>query len=296
MSKQKRGNISMQTLQTALCEKCRRVADSPCMRTPQNLEPRFLRSNYMPPETERSRLEDLLREGEQDIKQMEEDISVLRCKLDQLERAKNATEATTGQCRAALSAHRGIPVEMWEMIFSELCLSLHDYSFDIRHVSPFLGLLATTVSQVCSHWNVISKGMPSLWSTIDVNLDESAYNVAILLDAYLSRSKETPLKVRIRSLDPANDSSAPLAMRRTLSKHLHKCRELVMAVIWSGFIEDLPPIQGLTFPNLESYHDKYVTPDVWPWFWEAIHRRAPKLNMVSATFLDPNIPFSQLTA
>ncbi|KAF9263959.1 hypothetical protein L218DRAFT_832684, partial [Marasmius fiardii PR-910] len=138
------------------------------------------------------------------IKQMEEDISVLRCKLDQLERAKNAAKVTASQCRAALSAHRRIPVEIWKMVFSELCLSLYDYSFNIWYRSPFLGLPATVISQVCSHWNVTSKGMPSLWSTINVNLDVSAYNVAILLEAYLSRSKEIPLKVRIRSLDPAD--------------------------------------------------------------------------------------------
>ncbi|KAF9263945.1 hypothetical protein L218DRAFT_297841 [Marasmius fiardii PR-910] len=285
MSKQKRGDTSMQTLRAVLCEKCRRVADIPCMRILQNLEPRFLRSDCMPSETERSQLEDLLNEGEQDIKQMEEDILVLRRKLDQLRRAKHAAKVTACQCRAALSAHQRIPVEMWEMIFSELCLSLSSYSFNIWDRCPLLGLPATAISLVCSHWNVISKGMPSLWSTINVNLDVSAYNFAIPLDAYLSRSKGIPLKVRIKSKHDPTDSSMLLAMWRTLSKHLHRCKKLVVALMWNSFTEELLPIQDLTFPNLESYHDKYDTPDedVRPWFREAIHRKAPKLNMVSST-------------
>ncbi|KAF9263978.1 hypothetical protein L218DRAFT_999133 [Marasmius fiardii PR-910] len=253
--------------------------------------------DYVPSDIEISQLRDALKEGEQEVEQYEEDIGVLRQTLDRLENAKNIVEATNRKRCAALSVQRRIPVEIWKTIFSALCLSLHEYSFNIDYDSPYSPLLqvpAILLTQVCSHWNVIAKGIPSLWASIKANIDDIPYNVTIPLEVYLSRSQGHPLDLRIEGGEDGSLSPAGLNVWLSISRHLCRSRTLTMSIRKSYV---LIPSHNLTFPSLESFHEESELPDehFWPWFWQAI-QEAPRLTTLSTKFPSPRIiPFSQLT-
>ncbi|KAF9263986.1 hypothetical protein L218DRAFT_863817, partial [Marasmius fiardii PR-910] len=196
----RRNDASKEPHQPILCERCQHiVADGTNVRPFQEIEPRFLSSGYVPSEEELSQLKEALNDGEQEIKRYEKDIKTLRRMLDQLERAKSDVETANRQRRAAISAQRRVPVEVWVMIFSTLCLVLHEYSFDSHsstHDSPLLRLPAILVSQVCARWNVIAKSIPSVWSSIHVDIEAPKYHFTHPLKIYLSNSKDCPLKLR----------------------------------------------------------------------------------------------------
>ncbi|KAG7093267.1 hypothetical protein E1B28_006950 [Marasmius oreades] len=237
-----------------LCQRCHDVVALPNgIRPFHTIEPRFLRSDYVPSDIEISQLTDVIRR---------------------------------------------VPAEIWEMNFSTLCLSLCEYSLDDDCEDyPLLGLPATIISQVCSHWRIIAKGFPKLWSSINVNLSNPPYNVGLPLEVYFSNSGDYPLKLRIQSDGPILKSSWGLYLWESLSRHIHRSRELIMAMDANrADIEFLPPVPRLTFPNLESYREECPPPDelAWPWFWQAI-QKSTKLAVVSTFFVNRAIPFSQLT-
>ncbi|KAG7093269.1 hypothetical protein E1B28_006952 [Marasmius oreades] len=293
-------DASVHAQQPVLCQRCQHVVDTPYIRPLQTIEPRFLHNDYIPSKVEMSELKDLLKEGERELKRYEVDMALLQQTLEQLGNAKSAVETMAKQCWAAISAQRRVPVEIWEMIFSTLCLSLCEYSFDVnyRSHSPLLGLPAIIISQVCSHWRTIAKGLSKLWSSITVNLSEPPYDVGLPLEVYFSNSGDYPLKLRIQSDGPILESPWYVGLWESLSRHIHRSRELTMAVEFHDDFRDLPPIQRLTFPNLEAYRElEYGTPDesVWPWFWQAI-QRSPKLVVFSGHHANRAIPFPQLTS
>ncbi|KAG7093268.1 hypothetical protein E1B28_006951 [Marasmius oreades] len=292
-------DASVHAQQPVLCQRCQHVVDTPYIRPLQTIEPRFLHNDYIPSKVEMSELKDLLKEGERELKRYEVDMALLQQTLEQLGNAKSAVEPTTRQCRAAISAQRRVPVEIWEMIFSTLCLSLCEYSFDVnyRSHSPLLGLPATIISQVCSHWRTIAKGLSKLWSSITVNLSEPPYDVGLPLEVYFSNSGDYPLKLQIEGDGPTLESPWCVGLWESLSRHIHRSRELTMAVDGGDRIGNLPPVQQLTFPKLELYHEEYPSPDVlvWPWFWQAI-QKSPKLAVFSSYHINHTIPFPQLTA
>ncbi|KAF9260565.1 hypothetical protein L218DRAFT_575060 [Marasmius fiardii PR-910] len=218
----------MQIHRPILCEECQYAAKARILRPSRTIEPRFSRSDYIPSESERIQLRNVLKEGEREIECYEG----LWAILDQLETRKRALELTTIQCRAALSVHRRIPAEVWGMIFSTLCLELHEYSFDVDvdDVSPLLQLPALLISQVCSRWRNIVQGLPSVWSSI--NADAFHWNGYRTfndpLKVYLAHSKGYPLTLRIAF--PELLTPCVYNVWNTLSRHIGRSRKLTMAV------------------------------------------------------------------
>ncbi|KAG7093290.1 hypothetical protein E1B28_006972 [Marasmius oreades] len=266
----------------ALCKRSRPVTDVPNVRPCQTLEHRFLRLDYTPSDIEKSQLENMLKEGEQKVEQCEEIMAVLRKRLEQMESTQNAVETTNAQCRAALSAQRRVPVEIWQMIFSTLCLTpCHPHFPSLR--------------------KIIAKGMPSIWSTISFHLSESLHdvNVSTPLKVYLSNSETSLLKMRFTSSHSAYLCPRILQAWETLSRHIHRGKEFVMWIDSSQDNYHLPPIPDLTFPYLEFYRGVRLSHDElrWPWFRRAL-REAPKLTTVtirSPSLHHCDLPFSQLT-
>ncbi|KAF9263936.1 hypothetical protein L218DRAFT_999099 [Marasmius fiardii PR-910] len=195
-------------------------------------------------------------------------------------------------------AHQRIPAEIWGTIFADLCLSLHEYSFEIARghpASPRLTLPLMIICQVSSSWRTIAKETSSLWSSVKVNLDKITSHTIDLLRIYLSRSREYPLRIKIEgTLD--RSSHWGFEAWNLLFEHIHRSRELTMSIKDAPSFSYLRPIPRLSFPNLESYSEKIPLPGPrnWPWYWKAI-QKAPKLTQVSAVFLRSKIPFAQLT-
>ncbi|KAF9263963.1 hypothetical protein L218DRAFT_958798 [Marasmius fiardii PR-910] len=303
----------MQAQRAILCGRCQHVANNnyhPDDRRFQTIEPRFLHSDYVPSDIEISKLKDALKEAEQEIERYEEDLAVLRQTLDRIEKAKSAVEITSMKRRAALSAQRRIPAEIWEKIFSILCLSLHKHSIDIaqrydlaQSESLLLQTPAILISQVCSHWNAITKGTPSIWASIRANIDNPPSNAIIPLQLYLLRSQGYPLDLQIegglRYL--TGPSRKGLEVWLLLSGNLCRSRKLTVAIGNHDYFQDLTPVQNLTFPDLQSFREGRELPgeNTWSWLWQAI-QSAPGLTFLSTVhprsdFMPRTIFLSRLT-
>ncbi|KAF9264008.1 hypothetical protein L218DRAFT_1076893 [Marasmius fiardii PR-910] len=295
----RQNDASKQPRRPVLCERCQHtIADVTNVQPFQGIEPHFLSSGYTPSEEELSQLKEALKDGEQEIKRYKEDIATLRRMVDQLERAKRDMEAANRQRRAAISAQRRVPVEVWGMIFSTLCLVLHEYSFNVFSPgSPLLQLPAILISQVCVRWNVIAKSIPSIWSSINFAIEFSKYNNPLKI--YLSNSKDYPLKLRFGGIVGPTVPRQSLDIWRDLSEYLCRSRELTMAIYFRShdYARVLPPVHGLKFPVLQSFFEERRLPneEMWPWFWQAIYR-APRLVQLSSSYLEINPLFSQLTS
>ncbi|KAF9260564.1 hypothetical protein L218DRAFT_1002527 [Marasmius fiardii PR-910] len=154
------------------------------------------------------------------------------------------------------------------------------------------------MSQVCTHWRNIVAEMPILWSSINVDF-EHRYNIHTPLNMYLSRSRGLPLKLRIAFSSDAHIPSWGFDVWELLSENIWRSRELAMAMECC-FIDNLRPIQHLTFPHLESFHERVTLPggDTWPWFWQAIQGALNLVRFFTESWDLHNrlVPFSQLTS
>ncbi|KAF9263975.1 hypothetical protein L218DRAFT_999131 [Marasmius fiardii PR-910] len=192
-----------------------------------------------------------------------------------------------------------------------------NYSFDIDYDSPYSPLLqvpAILLTQVCSRWRIIANEVPSIWASIKIRLDETPLGVNIPLQIYLSRSEGYPLDLRIEGgsdsedgtdsegeTDSSSSSSRGLNLDvwTLLSKHLCRSQKLTMTLESNGYLNELAPIENLSFPVLESFREESEIPDehIWPWFSQAI-QEAPKLTTLSTIYPPFNseiIPFPQIT-
>ncbi|KAF9263965.1 hypothetical protein L218DRAFT_1031774 [Marasmius fiardii PR-910] len=217
----------------------------------------------------------------------------LRQTVDQQEMEESVVEATTTQRSAAFPPRTRLPVEVWRMIFSTMCLSMCDYMFDSDRYSPdspLLGLPTLVVSQVCSHWRRIVEGMPRLWATINLNFSRLNYKPNIL-EIYLVNSGSCPFTLR---LETENDGSTGGLMSRTLdlwailSAHIHKMGEFISAMLGAPHAFSLPPIPNLSLPHLERYEEEglFDPQASWDWFWQAI-MEAPNVATFITTLLCP---------
>ncbi|KAF9264007.1 hypothetical protein L218DRAFT_300153 [Marasmius fiardii PR-910] len=186
------------------------------------------------------------------------------------------------------------------MIFSTLCLVLHEYSFNVFSPgSPLLQLPAILISQVCARWNVIAKSIPSIWSSVYVDIEAPKYHFTHPLKIYLSNSKDCPLKLRFEGTVGPTVSRQSLDIWRDLSEYLCRSRELPMAINFRScdYTKPLPPVHGLKFPVLQSFSKVWKLPneEIWPWFWQANYG-APRLVRLSSPYFEINPLFSQLTS
>ncbi|KAJ8079267.1 hypothetical protein PM082_021769 [Marasmius tenuissimus] len=302
-----------------LCQNCHEKEESTNARPLRILDARFAKSGYVPSDAEVAHLRGILKEEEKELVRYKDEIAVLQCKLEQLEEGKRHLKSNVKWCRSGISVQRRVPAEIWELVFSALCLSLHKYSFNLdyqrntsfsRERLTVFETPALTVSHVCSRWRSIANDCPRLWSSINIQFAIQRDPVPCL-ETYLGRSKMQPLSLRL-SLDPeksyalAEDlASDKKKAWQLLALHLGRCRELVI-----GFhlVEVLPEIRDMILPNLTFYqHLPYVaysTPESLitdprqpRWFWRPI-RTAPKLTDITLVdFLPVSwLPYRQLTS
>ncbi|KAL0563765.1 hypothetical protein V5O48_018299 [Marasmius crinis-equi] len=229
--------------------------------------------------------------------ELEQKIAIIRKK-------RLTSEDTVSTCHSALSAQRRVPIEIWEIIFSNAC---HPYSFLIDYVRDdsddddeyIVEAPALVLSHVCSRWRKIMKGTPSLWSSISVTFVDSFSKMSKAINTYLTNAADYPLNMRLlRRLGDYYyflQESPDVAAWETLSRHFCRCRTLTLAVPnLSGFVE----IGYLSFPHLKSIYEET---DPGPqkqfrWFWGAVEHEAPLLTRVVLWDFDFSLPFSQITS
>ncbi|KAG7086095.1 hypothetical protein E1B28_003610 [Marasmius oreades] len=268
------------------CERCQTAVD-----LLHPIDPEVLHSNYVPSETE-------VTFGLQELNQCEAKITDLRRQLEQL-------EVRRLHCRSIVSAHRRVPVEIWEIIIILACSSdKNGYSLIIENRSKNnLVKVPITLSHVCSRWRTIVVGFPSLWSSISINFDSKLpMGSQNLLETFLTNSADCPLDIRIVTKQLLCDwSENRLSTLKNLTCHFPRCNRLSIYTydntLFNGF-------QGLhlTFHNLLSLRlafqfgrlerDNPV--------WHALLRSTSKLTKATILVNDPwyprnLLPYQQLT-
>ncbi|KAL0566120.1 hypothetical protein V5O48_015898 [Marasmius crinis-equi] len=213
-----------------------------------------------------------------------------------------ASEDTARTCQSALSTCRHVPAELLEIIFSALCLSLHEYSLQIKHddeeKTPTISTPTLALSQVCSRWRAIARASPRLWSSISVEITELPLGIDAVLELYFTYADSHPLNFRIVRV---YDTLAPQlslgdrAIWRVISTRITRCKSLTLGVSHL----DLPEITNLSFPHLESFLQESAIrgtgDDEVMWLWRAIGE-APRLTKAGVWNVNRMLPYSQLTS
>ncbi|KAL0573004.1 hypothetical protein V5O48_008971, partial [Marasmius crinis-equi] len=179
------------------------------------------------------------------------EIAVLQLRLNELQREKDIAEANISHCRAALSAQRRLPAEIWEMIFIAFSSAYGGYSLDLEQAvhdenKKLLSMLPTVLSQVCVRWRNIVINVPKLWSSIRVDLGIWNAEISLPISTYLANSKDCLLSICIKLHHSIPSEQGHIALNM-LSHHLRRCEKLTTDISYSC----LPELPQLTLQALE---------------------------------------------
>ncbi|KAL0066681.1 hypothetical protein AAF712_006284 [Marasmius tenuissimus] len=273
--------------------------------TSRRLDERFKRSSYVPSEAERIHLATFLEQEATAQTQYEQENLILTARLAWLEERKRDAETSTACCRSALSVQRRLPVELWRTIFSIFCLELHEYTLSINFdtsaecldsYDPIFETPTVTLSQVCQHWRSIITNDPTLWTSINIELNNLPHDVSTLLNIHFNNAGDRPPRISVVSVEDSPDGPWARAAWAILSTHIPRCRELE---IWAYHL-NFPPIPDLRLPNLETYIEKkplhYLRQNSTLKLHQAIQYTAPKLSELVICDLHPGLPYKQITS
>ncbi|KAJ7778548.1 hypothetical protein B0H16DRAFT_890259 [Mycena metata] len=125
----------------------------------------LLESNDAPLPSQRTLVEDILREGQAKLSALEGTISTIESTLQNL-RSKHADlTSEMNQYRCILSPIRHIPPEIIEEIFLYFAPSMHP-DWDLRN--PASAMFPQTLGNVCCTWRTIAFSLSELWSVVDL--------------------------------------------------------------------------------------------------------------------------------
>ncbi|TEB28403.1 hypothetical protein FA13DRAFT_1735559 [Coprinellus micaceus] len=107
-----------------------------------------------------------------------------------------------------------------------------------------------SISQVCRQWRDLSLGMATLWSVVDIDIPPNPTRSTIsalekMIDAFIFRSGECPLTIRVRAYADDGLGASPAALElyalveptaKLLLAHCHRWKELEVtsASLWLG--------------------------------------------------------------
>ncbi|KAJ8095354.1 hypothetical protein PM082_023124 [Marasmius tenuissimus] len=227
---------------------------------------RVLNTNY-PPSTEELRsLRDLVQAPEEQIRQLDEEISRLQAKRQTLKQFVDLHHAL-------LSPFRRLPADIWRLIFIQ---TLPDNVFGLcTRTTKSSPLLLTTI---CHSWREIALSTPSLWNSIHIHFpivqSSETLNPDCItrlherkecLKAWLDRSGSLPITVSLAAqtypLDglsrgrpsaqmPESSPILTTELTELLIQYLPRWRT---AVFNSGiYLLDLTPLESLPASSLSS--------------------------------------------
>ncbi|KAL0066682.1 hypothetical protein AAF712_006285 [Marasmius tenuissimus] len=215
---------------------------------------------------------------------------------------KRIAAVATARSQSALSALGKLPVEIWETVFSVVCLDLYEYSLDVSFGSgldtlPVLETPTIALSQVCGGRRHIIQNVRNCGPPFALN---SAISHGTSLGCYLCiwSCQAHPPIIHVNTHD--HDESSPFLERirmhnawHVLSQHIPRCRCLITTIAHFDF-PDLSGIPNLCFPNLETYQEEHFFVDEEfaekaPWLLDALNA-APKLKRMVLWDIRPGIP------
>ncbi|KAK7058484.1 hypothetical protein VNI00_002118 [Paramarasmius palmivorus] len=215
-----------------------------------------LRSNFLPPRLELSQMQALESAERLELEQLEETITSVQDTLKELENRRDTLRQASQLRKSWLAPIRRLPVEVLKEIFTHVCESgLQDdgkfkYFLDIssqaedeycdscgsidlcRHrESPIPGKITVAtpilLSHVCAHWRSVTISTPSLWASLRLDVDCIDEEHADLVDLYLQRSAQYPLKIALVEGDDGGYDFGETGTEVLCSvvKELYRCRE-----------------------------------------------------------------------
>ncbi|KAJ7252115.1 hypothetical protein B0H12DRAFT_1018260, partial [Mycena haematopus] len=162
----------------------------------------LLGTNHCPSDTELAQIQGHLVEPCLRLKQLDDEISVIRKALDKLTEERDALGVYVAAHRALLSPLRRLPLDIIEEIFMA-CLPTHRNCVMSAAEAPVI------LGRICSSWRTISLSTPRLWSRLHIVQPESVPDLARGLheakvaqrlrvgNAWLKRSGNCPLSISL---------------------------------------------------------------------------------------------------
>ncbi|KAK7060872.1 hypothetical protein VNI00_000605 [Paramarasmius palmivorus] len=313
----KPGNLKFSSL---LCRKCHTpfFDDIPQLPHP-DVNNECLRSNTVPSEAEELKLREILESEARDLERLEENIRRVRLILEDLEQRRDALRQTVQRRKSWISPIRKLPVEIIGEIFSHVCPGANpdEYALVVNTIidaekrmeCPFdcsalecqdenvvlQTTIATTcsLSHVCHWWRHVIGLSPHLWSSLRLNLSKMENGPANLVELYLSRSAQHPLRICICE-HPDYTFSEYESIEQTLGKtgyrvfcsvmaELYRCREFHYkfdsdALLYNMRSKLQKRVTSKGLPLLSVFTE--VVEDVHAnkgnWFWDLV-KTSPKL-------------------
>ncbi|PBK91682.1 hypothetical protein ARMGADRAFT_1166480 [Armillaria gallica] len=175
-----------------------------------------VREQYVPVASERvsllSSVADIEREILNDvlpeITRLEDVMAVVTASLDRQNKRKEALKHQIAAQKSLLfSPIRILPAEILSLIFSYTCCSFEGKPKDMQTLCRGMDRDALNISRTCIFWRNICLSMPTLWTSISINLDTIDRAACPALPIYLARSAKKHLYVNIQHTHPPSDST-----------------------------------------------------------------------------------------
>ena len=130
--------------------------------------------------------------ADEEIERLEKALTLMKSRRADLEQFLN-------NHNAYLSPARRVPPEIWYEIFQE-CVS-HDIGSNsdaaVMFDRNFASLQPIALTHVCSDWREVVLSSPKLWSSLSLPLHTKLSSLCFMAQAWLGRSGECPLTLRI---------------------------------------------------------------------------------------------------
>ncbi|KAK1231671.1 hypothetical protein PQX77_005212 [Marasmius sp. AFHP31] len=251
-----------------------------------------------------------LDEDERELARQEDILDKLQRQVKKQEKKRELVLDRVAKRRRAAASLRRIPVEVWEEIFTFMCLTEDTSSFccyidpgipDAKHEIDYSPCI---VSSVCSYWRAVALSCPRLWSFIEVHLHNLHRDIRRPLDLFIKNAQNHPLSIFIScSPDHKGHTDASQSALELLAKHLGRCETISLYIRGNFSVIDFPKPPTQSFPLLKAIYTDLTSArnliDLQSsgWFWEAI-RDAPlldHLDMDQFPIASGAFPYHQVT-
>ncbi|KAJ3767666.1 hypothetical protein FB446DRAFT_848954 [Lentinula raphanica] len=236
----------------------------------------FFKTNHAASPSERTELEALILEAQQEISEIDSEIPRVRAVLDGLRARRSEVQEFVDVHRALMAPIRRVPVEMMAMIFV-YCLPLDRYPIRSLFEAPLL------LTVVCREWREIVITYPPLWNALHIHIaPRIAFNTEELtlrqqgVCGWIARAGALPLSLSL-SFDEFGDEHEPEDISQG------PLLDFVKSLMYFG-------------PRLEAFHLN-VGKEIYPLLESVSPQTFPILKRISLTLdgIDvdslPGIPF-----
>ncbi|KAJ7101333.1 hypothetical protein B0H15DRAFT_408902 [Mycena belliarum] len=217
----------------------------------------ILHTNIAPSDADCRRIRELLLTPQQELADLDKEISRVQDQLDALTRRKAALDAYVEAHLAMISQARRLPDDIVREIFAN-CLPSHRNSIVSSDEAPLL------LCQVCRPWREIALTTPRLWSSLHIVLPKKPLiHLQVLtqiVSEWLDRSGVLPLSLSVicsRSWWTGEDNALPILQRLIQSSrrwqriHFEFANHLTFAALRDLRPDDVPILRDASIHGIE---------------------------------------------